>query len=224
MCMMTTLALLIIASGPTYQGSGIPTSQSAGAKSIEVQIHSVKFALSGDGADVTSMTLFRNQSDKAVTIRIDLPRAAVADGAAVPAMGMGFAGTWDKRAVQWMKSLGSDTTDSGSSFQAEFGPHATHALRLKYRIGAGTTGYEDKKRMFAYSIDGANSWAGPIGKFDVAFTYTQHEVFGLPELEPKGSWQVGQTGAFARFEQFQSADPKSEIRMTYYPGGFASLR
>lgn len=225
---MVTAIALLAAAAPYYGASGIPSSDSPGAKQIAMQSHNASLKVDDKGVNVSSLSVFRNGSDKAQTINIWFPRymegSNLDDLTPFP-----IQATWDKKPLAIKlagRGLGTpppsgDGRISDVPFMAQvtFAPKSTHSLAVTYRTGLGQTGYARKQHIVVYNMAGAGAWAGPVSQVNVALSYTQGEVFNLPDVKPDWHWQVGRNGAFVRLADYSPAQ-NDEAVFVFYPSGF----
>lgn len=232
--MLTLLAATLLTAqnlpeNPSVTFTGIPTLTRNGAQvpGVRVLSHSATLELRSGKIQLTSLTLFRNDSDAPVSADLTVPRRAYQNaGAAVPEFPVRL--QWDQAVLS-----GNPLTSARNATrrpelvlaakdlraQVTMVPKGTHALRLSANLPLGSGGPDGQTRLVAYQRTGS----APIGQFQLAFRYPeQGSVFNLPTITPSANgWEIGTTGAHFRRNEFQ---PDGEVTVfRFYGGGFEPI-
>ncbi len=219
--MITLLAALVVlapATNADVEYSGFPTLDDP---SIAVLSHDVRITIQGQTATVTSLTLFKNLKKTAVSAGLVVPRYRFSKVATDPDFNV--TAIWGKAPLPLeadphpIEAKGS--VSSPLRAEVEFGPGATFPLRISYQVPIGRSDYAQSQRIAAYQMptpDPTHPYSVP--QVNVSFAYTQHDVYNLPVMTPSGPWQIGHSGAFARYANY--APHGERISLSYYPAGF----
>lgn len=244
---MITSILLAAALGSQVQGplpknaaivySGLPAVMKGPAPSLELLSCSVTGAMTKDTVTFTTLTLYKNLSNKPYSLTLKLPV-----NAQNPILGRGydidFAATWDKAAVKASpykedQTLTDDTVKlrNGAvwtkiirykTLAVAVKPQATHALRISFTVPIGKSGLDGLQRIVAYDLAGASSYSAPIDQIPFSLKYDSDIVFQKIASEPDFGWQVGPKGAFFQLKNYSGGDD-ALARFMYYPGGFDKI-
>ncbi|HVT12799.1 MAG TPA: hypothetical protein VHE55_11075 [Fimbriimonadaceae bacterium] len=191
--------------------SGIPT---VTGQNIVVQSHSVTLLLKKDHAEVSSLTLIKNDGP-AGTAAVTIPEFQSVPGAP----SFAIAATWANAPLTLSREqiMGIPENRNPTWRFSGKGPMknlGTYALRISYSVPLGKCGFDHKQFLAAYDL---NSPA-PIGTLMTTYTYGPGVVFHEPEAAPNLGWQVGQKGAFLRLNGYDGKGGLSYC--AFYSGGF----
>ncbi len=225
--MITALALLVVADqtfpkGTSFEYSGIPVVK--GSNSVRTISHNVRFVIGKLSATANSLTLFKNDSAAPVHCTIRVPRYRLSPKGGT---GSDFTATaiWNKATLTLTPDLvANDTGDDETDVilgqwdlvaRVDLKAKETASLKLTFATPTGVTGYAQTQRITGYQMPPS----GSIGQVNIAFGYSQRDVFNLPTLGPADwKWQVGRTGSFIRQSDFS---PKGElVTFAYFKSGF----
>jgi hypothetical protein len=191
--------------------SGIPT---VSGGNITVQSHTVTILLSKDHADVSSLTMIKNNGP-AGKASIEIGFGSLRQ-ASLPT---GVSATWANTSValvsaKRMDQLSGTPPMHGSGAMQSLG---TYALRMKYSVPLGKCGFDHKQFIAAYDLTSPV----PIGTLMVTYSYAPGVVFHEPEAGPGTGWQIGLKGAFLRVDNY---DGKAGLSYcAFYSGGFKPI-
>ncbi len=225
--MLLLLSLLPALAGfpenASFDFSGMP--YLSGANFVAVRTHSASLELEKGIVSAASTTVFKNGSNRKLTLTLVLPRGRVGDATSgMPAFMP--AATWDRAPLKLapQSSRGTSKPLEGKSFvyrsdlvaRVGLNPGATHSLRVAYRLPEGRCGFEKKQRILGYAVENSR-----VGQFNLAFRSAGKSVFNLPKAHPDWEWQLGAKGAYIRIEPFEAQAQVAYF--TYYPGGFDDI-
>ncbi|MFI5387067.1 MAG: hypothetical protein ACHQ50_13215 [Fimbriimonadales bacterium] len=191
--------------------SGIPKIT---GQNIAIQSHTVTITVSKEFADVSSLTLIKNNGAAGNAV-ILIPGFQTAGTASVPSV----SATWTNIAVPLLRepmmsipeARNPSVRFSGSGPMQNLG---TYALRISYRLPIGRSGFDHKQYLGAYDLTSPV----PIGTLMVTYNYAKGVVFHEPEAGPNLGWQVGEKGAFVKVVNY---DGKAGLSYcAFYSGGF----
>lgn len=218
---MLTVALAItmlqgpkLAENAAVDFSGIPEISGG---DVAITSHSVTVELNKTFADVTSLTLVKNNG-AAGRVDLTIPRAHADKGVASSAH-FDVQASWANAPIalsQAMRSCWGADLDflSGKGAMVAGG---SYALRVHYRVPLGKAGFDRKQLIAAYDL----SSSLPIGQVNVTYRYAPKVVFHLPSAHPNLGWQIGTKGVFVRLTNYAGEAGVSYV--TFYPGGFKDI-
>jgi len=229
MVVMLTTALAMLAVGmdipqnPSFDFSGVPSLAHATLKT-----HGVTIDMSAEKvATVSSVSVFKNESDQPLTATLWIPRRRIGDEKSGNPT-FGIQAVWDNLPIKPTPATaglqGTALNAKSYSYKSDlvytvtFKPQQTCSLKLAYTLPFGRCGYDQKQKIAGYLFDSVN----PIGLLSISYRYGGPTVFRLPESHPLDwGWQVGTKGVFARKENFT---PGGELTyIDFYPGGFENI-
>lgn len=191
--------------------AGIPTITGG---NVTIQSHTVTVLLTKDHAEVSTLTLVKNNG-AAGNVTVTIPEfqseagapsfAISATWANAPMMlkREGIMGIPEQRNPSWRFSAAGPMKNLG-----------TYALRTDYSVPLGKCGFDHKQFLAAYDL---NSPAA-IGTLMVTYKYGPGVVFHEPEAGPNLGWQIGLKGAYVRLDNY---DGKAGLSYcAFYSGGF----
>ncbi|HTQ12003.1 MAG TPA: hypothetical protein VMI31_18215 [Fimbriimonadaceae bacterium] len=189
--------------------SGIP---GVTGQNIAVESHSVTITLTKQYADVSSLTLIKNNGP-AGNAGITVSMGVV--GTEMPS-DPGLTGTWANVPIAFNHPKRADQLSGIPPYEG-FGKMqnlGTYALRLHYRLPIGHSGLGHKQFLAAYDLTSLV----PIGTLMVTYTYGPGVVFHEPEAGPNIGWQIGQRGAFVKLAPYDGKTALSYC--AFYNAGF----
>ncbi len=227
--MITTAIALVALAGQrlpqnaSFDYSGFPELRTA--EKVEVQTHSVTANvgyLKEGYVDVTSLTVFRNDTNSKLRATLIVPRRRLGDAnSGQPTFDI--SATWNNTALDLIPASEKGYSEpAGNSVRyssdlcakVTLDPLATYSLRISYEVPIGKSGYEQKQRIAGYLFDGDRT----IKQMNISYKFNDRTVFDLPEMRPNLGWQVGYGGAFIRENNYW---PDNQLTyMVFYPGGF----
>ncbi|MBN9502902.1 MAG: hypothetical protein BGO01_20240 [Armatimonadetes bacterium 55-13] len=228
---MLTPALFMLAVGmnvpenPSFDYSGVPSLPGATLKTHGVQVDMSTMKV----ATVTSTSVYKNETNKPVTLTLTIPRRRIGDAQSGNPT-FNITALWNNApikmapATEGLNGVKIGTDDKSYSYHSDlvatvsFKAGQTCSLKINYSLPFGRCGYEQKQRIAAYKFDESN----PIGLLSISYRYGGPTVFRLPEAQPTDwGWQIGTKGVFARKENFES--PGELTYISFYPGGFEPI-
>lgn len=231
MYVMLTTALAMLAVGmdipenPSFDFSGVPSLARATLKT-----HGVTIDMSTEKvATVSSVSVFKNESDAPLTVQLWVPRRRIGDEkSGNPTFNINA--LWDNAPLKLSPATaglqGTKVGNDNKSYayksdlvaSVTFKPQQTCSLKINYSLPFGRCGYDQKQRIAGYVFDSSNT----IGLLSISYRYGGPTVFRLPESHPTDwGWQVGAKGVFTRKENFVSDGSLTYI--DFYPGGFENI-
>jgi hypothetical protein len=238
--MLSTICLLLAAPqlGPqhpldraTLTYFGLP--ETPAAHGVRMQSHSATFQLTPDRLQLQTLTLFRNESDKEVTVELRIP---VRGWNSTPEQvsQLRLEGTMDQFKLAITAALPAPSQPDrvydrrseripyrgAYTFTATFRPKQTRALRMNAAGAQGRAGLDLLRRVVMYDTGGLEQWNGPVGQFNCAIQYHPDLVLQVFATRPERGWQVGTRGAFLRRTNVRKEEP---LIFTYYPGGLKPI-
>jgi hypothetical protein len=97
-----------------------------------------------------------------------------------------------------------------------FKPKETKSLQVLFDSPLSRAGLDGAQRMVVYDTAGADTWADKIKQFNYSIQYSNKVVLQVYASLPEGKWQIGPTGAFMKFYDFEPA-AKPHFIFTFYP-------
>jgi len=191
--------------------SGVPT---VTGQNIAIESHSVTITLSKQFADVSSLTLVKNNGP-AGNASIRIPGFVEGKGPT----DLSPTATWANAPLALKSDLMMGIPENRNPFVRFTGSGpmqnlGTYALRIHYKVPLGRAGLDHKQFVAAYDLTSS----APIGTLMVNFTYAPGVVFHEPEAGPNIGWEIGLKGAFVKLTNY---DGKAGLSYcAFYSGGF----
>jgi hypothetical protein len=202
---------------------------------IRMVSHSVTSRIEGDHIVTETLSLFRNTGSTPVTLQVTLPRYTyVAGEHALPTSTRpaAFSVTLDNQPLASDLEAGervllSDRVDRRTGVpewrsvrrhrvaRIEFGATGTRALRVQNSLPVGRGGVGRSMRLFAYDLENASQWVGPMERLNLSLQDPQQTIFSVHERRPDLGWQVGPSGAFFRRDNW-TPGRDTLVRFSYY--------
>lgn len=203
---------------------------------IRLVTHSATYQLSKDRVKCETISVFKNPTDKPVTLDLQLPlrgknvqwqqsqgmKLVAYLGKAPLALKAGTTERTPPSAAQKASGIWAASLHIPQLAKVTFKPGQTLSLATTFEAPIGRAGLDGLQRMVVYDTAGADNWNGPVGQFNLAIKYTPKLVLQVYTSQPEGNWQIGPNGAFWKQYNFSPAQ-KSLLIFTYYPGGFDNI-
>jgi len=208
---------------PSFDYSGIPAFTGAAPADLLIRGHSAVLDVSAKDVRVSTTTEVKNQTSRALSVRVLVPRRREGDDTS------GFpnfsvTATWGQTnlPLRPISTRGNQQTVSKTHVRYEsdltasvtLQPGATYGLRTSYTVPLGHAAADGKTKLTGYALEGDNA----IGQFNISYRTASGVVFRLPTPHPALGWQIGTTGAFAKQPNFTPGHQLSWI--TFYAAGF----
>lgn len=203
---------------------------------VRMTTHSVTYSLSKARVRCETLSVFKNPTDKPVTLDLSLPirgknvqwqqsqgiKFSVAVNRKPVAVKAGQSVRTPATAAQRASGIWAGSLEIPHRTKVTFRPRETVSVSTVFDAPIGRAGLDGLQRMVVYDTSGADNWNGPIGQFNYAIKYTSKLVLQVYTAQPEGKWQIGQNGAFWKQYDF-TPEQKPLLIFTYYPGGFDEI-
>jgi len=208
---------------PSFDYSGTPSFAGVDASNLLIRGHSAIVEVGSREVRVSTTTEVKNRSNRAITVRLVVPRRREGDEnsgqptfAVSATLGQAFVNLRPVSTRGSQRELGPKHVHYESDLQAPvtLQPGATYGLRTSYSVALGHAAADGKTKVTGYALEGDAS----IGQFNLSYKTSRGEVFRLPEAHPSLDWEIGTTGAFTKKTDFVPGHRLSWI--SFYAGGF----
>ncbi|MEQ1823271.1 MAG: hypothetical protein ABL949_12220 [Fimbriimonadaceae bacterium] len=234
---MTAAFLALAQTIPTTASVVYPClPESAVAGSVHMVTHSATYKIDLKTQKFESLSTFRNGTDAPVNVVLRLPLRgkqvtwAQSKGMHLSAMvnkqkvtlNEGQATRSEPTEKQKASGIWAQSYEKFYTVNLSFKPKETKSLQVFFESALCRAGMDGAQRMVVYDTAGADTWADKIKQFNYAIQYSNKVVLQVYASLPEGNWQIGPTGAFMKFYDFEPAE-KPHFIFTFYPNSFESI-
>jgi len=187
---------------------------------LRMSIHSARARLSEHEVAYASLSLFKNTTDFAGEVEIDVAFESYRHGfgAQIPVKAL-----WSGVEIEpvGVEVLTGEPSRYVVKFRVPVDRAATHSLRLYFTLPIGVSGVDREERLIGYKLADIGQTEA-LEQFRMSVQYDPSTVFVPISAKPDLGWEVGANGAFLKMDG-RISDKAEMLSYRYYPAGFGRI-
>ncbi|MCU0316989.1 MAG: hypothetical protein MUC92_10390 [Fimbriimonadaceae bacterium] len=185
---------------------GVPTwldSKGQPSRDVRTVWTTVTFTLGRETAEISTITLFKNESRNGLSGKV-----------IVPVERIGFPAEPSKISARWGDVPTQSLSGQPLSFPADLRPGDWKSFRFTATVPLARADYGGTARQISYMVYPVSQ---PLEQFQIAVRYTPEVFFSaISGMPSEWKWQIGERGAFIRQEKWQPETPVL-VAFRYFP-------